>query len=71
MLCAFAPAQASESAKKEGAVSLDVPIPNLTLSLMVDDRRVIGRWSCRCRSMRRMRRRLASLRRCFRVSGTF
>ena len=31
------------SAKKEGAVSLDVPIPNLTLSLMVEDRRVVGR----------------------------
>jgi flagellar basal body-associated protein FliL len=45
MLCAFAPAQASESGgqKKEGAVVLDVPIPNLTLSLMVDDSRVVGR----------------------------
>jgi flagellar basal body-associated protein FliL len=45
MLCAFAPAQASEhgAEKKEGAVSLDVPIPNLTLSLMVEDRRVVGR----------------------------
>jgi flagellar basal body-associated protein FliL len=43
MLCAFAPAQASESVKKEGAVSLDVPIPNLTLSLMMEDRRVVGR----------------------------
>jgi len=44
-LCAFAPAQASEhgAEKKEGAVSLDVPIPNLTLSLMVEDRRVVGR----------------------------
>ncbi len=29
--------------KKEGAVSLDVPIPNLTLPLMVEDRRVVGR----------------------------
>ena len=45
MLCAFAPAQASESGgeKKEGAVSLNVPIPNLTLSLMVEDSRVVGR----------------------------
>ena len=45
MLCAFAPAQASEhgAEKKEGAVSLDVPIPNLTLSLMMEDRRVVGR----------------------------
>ena len=43
MLCAFAPAQASEGAKKEGAVVLDVPIPNLTLSLMVEDSRVVGR----------------------------
>jgi flagellar basal body-associated protein FliL len=43
MLCAFAPAQASEGAKKEGAVVLDVPIPNLTLSLMVEDSKVVGR----------------------------
>jgi hypothetical protein len=45
MLWAFAPAQASEhgAEKKEGAVSLDVPIPNLTLALMVEDRRVVGR----------------------------
>ena len=45
MLWAFAPAQASEhgAEKKEGAVSLDVPIPNLTLALMVEDRRVMGR----------------------------
>jgi hypothetical protein len=45
MLCAFAPAQASESGgeKKEGAVSLNVPIPNLTLPLTLEDSRVIGR----------------------------
>lgn len=45
MLCAFAPAQASEGGgeKKEGAVSLNVPIPNLTLPLTLEDSRVIGR----------------------------
>ena len=45
ILWVFAPAQASEhgAEKKEGAVSLDVPIPNLTLALMVEDRRVVGR----------------------------
>src|SRR3954452_2278433 len=44
-LCAFAPAQASEHSaeKKEGAVSLDVPITNLTLAVMLEDRRVVGR----------------------------
>jgi len=45
ILCAYAPAQASEhgAEKKEGAVSLNVPITNLTLPLMREDRRVIGR----------------------------
>jgi hypothetical protein len=45
MLCAFAPAQASKSGgeKKEGAVSLNVPIPNLTLPLTLENSRVIGR----------------------------
>jgi hypothetical protein len=45
MLCAAAPALASEhgAEKKEGAVSLNVPIPNLTLPLTLEDSRVIGR----------------------------
>ena len=45
ILFAFAPAQASEhgAEKKEGAVSLNVPIPNLTLPLTLEDSRVIGR----------------------------
>lgn len=44
MLCAV-PALASEHGanKKEGAVSLNVPIPNLTLPLRLEDSRVIGR----------------------------
>jgi hypothetical protein len=43
MLCAFAPAHASEAAKKDGPVSLSVPITNLTLPLMLEDRRIVGR----------------------------
>ena len=43
MLCAFAPAHASEAAKKDGPVSLSVPITNLTLPLMLEDHRIVGR----------------------------
>jgi hypothetical protein len=45
MLCAFAPAHANEhgAEKKEGPASLSVPITNLTLPLMLEDRSIIGR----------------------------
>jgi flagellar basal body-associated protein FliL len=45
LLFAFVPARASEGGaeKKEGAVSLNVPIPNLTLPLTLEDSRVVGR----------------------------